>query len=136
MTTSYAFPKLHNFEVNDIIACEGKEFMVTKVNSVNLKARNLKTGQPWNINKHLATFLRKSTPADHVQTVEVVKQSFVLGSIVDFQSKLYVVIALSSDGTYRIAKLGGDNNKYYRKVSSSKLKAVSTLDLPSRIIHG
>lgn len=134
MTTTHAFPKQHTFQVNDIISCDGDEFIVTKVNPANLKARNLRTGQPWNINKYLASFVRKSTPMDHVQTVEAVSQAFVLGSVVEFGAKgLYVVVAVSSDGTYRIAKLGGDNNKYYRKVKSTSLKAVSLLELSSKL---
>ncbi len=125
---------LHNFAVNDIIACDGQEFIVTKVNSVNLKARNLKTGQPWNINKYMATFLRKSSPTDHVKAVEAVSNALELGSVVKFKNDAYVVLALQAGGTYRIAKLGGDKNRYYKSVSRTSLTAISRIELPNLLM--
>lgn len=125
---------MYNFQVNDIIACEGQEFMVTKVNPVRLKARNLKTGQPWNIDKYMATFLRKSSAYDHVKAVEAVSQALELGSMVEFKNDVYVVLALQAGGTYRIAKLGGDHNRYYKSVSRAALKSVTRVELPNLLM--
>lgn len=132
----------HFFQVDDIVTCQGAEYIVTKCNPANLKARHLETGKSWNIPRYAAVFVRKAVATDYAQKIEAISQSFVLGAVVQFANNAkagksaHVVLGISSSGLYRVAKLGGDGDRYYKNIPASSLKAVSSLDLPSLIIHG
>lgn len=121
---------MYIFSVDDVVTCQGGEYIVTKVNPANLKARHLVTGKTWNIPKYAAAFVRHAEPKDYVQKIEAIASSFVLGSTVKFKNnpkagdKTYVVIGVSSSGQYRVAKLGGDGDRYYKNVPSSSLQSV------------
>lgn len=110
---------------NDIIVCQGKEYLVTKFNPQKFKATDLATGKTWNIPYYMAEFVRKATNADRAFEVELANTAFVLGEVVHFKLALYVVLGVTGTGL-KLAKLGGDHDKYYRNVP---LKSVQKVEL-------
>lgn len=116
--------------LNDIIGCQGKEYLVTKLNPKKFKATDLATGKTWNIPYYMADFVRKANAVDKTINDTVSSKALVLGEVVQFKSELYVVLGSTTAGL-KLAKLGGDSDKYYRNVSPSVVEKVEL----SAILH-
>lgn len=116
--------------IHDVVECQGKNYLVTKLNPKKFKATDLATGKTWNIPYFMANFVRKSTPADRTFEIELQQKALVLGEVVQFKTQLYVVIGVTAGGL-KLVKLGGDSDKYYRNVSPSVVEKVEL----SAILH-
>ena len=97
---------------------------VEKVNPKNIKVVT-QSGKRWNASPF---FLHEATPEDMSGWTEVLPEKpLYLGTGVRFRdgrdSHIYVILGDTS-GLYRIAKLGGDGNRYIRGVSASQLEVV------------
>lgn len=114
---------------NDIVSYEGELFLVTKFNQKTFKATSLKTGKPWGMSYFVADFVRKATNADRAIQVELVDSALCLGSVVKFQSNLFTVLAISSTGALRLAKLGGDKDRYYKSINPKLVQKVELSDI-------
>lgn len=111
--------------VDDIILCQGKEYLVTKLNPKKFKATDLATGKTWNIPYYMASFDRKATNADRAVEITLADTALVLGDVVQFKGALFAVLGSTSTGL-KLAKLGGDHDKFYRNVSP---KVVTRVEL-------
>lgn len=122
------------FKENDVVYYDGAEYLVEKVNPKTLKTIHMSTGKRWTL-PHYVKFLRKATATDLVIKAEAVATALVLGSVVKFvgktsstQNALYVVLGVGSNSLVKVAKLGGDHDRFYKNVNPKSLKAVEPSD--------
>lgn len=119
---------------------DGKRYKVTKLNPVNVKmlgedgktytynrdsaARQIDDDQSWDGPKE---------KTEYEKLVDAIESGITLGTAVKITSPqyarkypdTYVVIACRNDGTFRMAKLGGDGGRYLRGFRASDMEVVT-----------
>lgn len=96
---------------------------VLKVNPKNIKVQK-ENGETWNVSP---SFLSLPAEGETFETAPAAAR-LVMGSVVRFTSErmptdLFVVLGQHGEG-YRLAKLGGDNNRYYRGIYPTQVEVV------------
>lgn len=116
---------------HDVVNCNGKEYIVIKCNPKKVKAIDLSTGKTWNIPYYMAHFVRKANGADLAKHVTITDAALALGQPVVFTSYpkeagvVFVVIGMTAAGV-KVAPMFDSNDKFYRNVQPSSLKALSS----------
>lgn len=112
---------MNRYEIypGQIVECDapeyrGRAWKVVKINPKNIKlidsSGRLLSASPNYLSPTTLTFIENDEPL------------LVLGQVVKYRGEDYVVIKHGSGlDTYNIAKLGGDNDRYYRSVPAARL---------------
>lgn len=119
---------------------EGRRFKVTKLNPVNIKMMDESGQDGWQLNREVAERLIDEDQSwdgpkektEYQKLVEAIDSGITLGTAVkitearyrDKYPDTYVVVACRNDGTFRMAKLGGDGGRYLRGFRASDLEVV------------
>ena len=93
-------------------AYRGRAWKVTKINPKNIKLVD-STGVGLNASPNYLSPTELTFTEDD-------EPRLVLGQVVKYKGEDYVIIKSGFD-TYNIAKLGGDNDRYYRSVPAARL---------------
>lgn len=120
---------------------DGKRFKITKLNPVNVKMMAPDGRDGYTLNRDYAATIidpdqswdgpaEKTEYAKHLERID---KGVTLGTVVEltgprlrkYAGDKYVCIALPSDGTMRLAKLGGAGGQYLRGITAAEVEVVN-----------
>jgi len=122
----------------DVVVYGGCRYKVTKINPANYRVLD-EAGKTWNLRRTANVTKAEdqswdgpSEKTEYQKYLEQVESGLTLGSVVEIihptHARRYpgkhVIIQTKSDGTFRLAKLGGDNGRYLRGFTVADLKEV------------
>lgn len=118
----------------------GKRFKVTKINPVNVKLMDEDGRDGFTLNRAYAErhidenqdWDGPKEKSEYEKLVGAAESGITLGTVVKLTSARlaqynakYVCVATRSDGTFRLAKLGGDNGRYLRGITVDEMEIVT-----------
>lgn len=126
--------------VGDVITYQGKRYKVLNEKRVNWliqdesgKQYNLRIGSAGAVKAEDQTWNGPAEKTEYQKYMESVEAGITLGTAVilsdnrlvkKYGAHTYVVIAMPSNGTLRLAKLGGADGQYLRNITASQLTVV------------
>lgn len=123
----------------------GRRYKVTKLNPKNIKMMDENGKEGYTLNRAYAETIidenqdwaGPAEKSEYQKQIEIIEAGVVLGTAVKlkratdirrFGSDVYVCIAIQSKGTLKLAKLGGDGNRF---LHNFQLADVEIVEVPS-----